>query len=121
MLVSLIYGRGTRPSGSSLDRSFALVRPCYSAHVPSFHISYYPLIIILVSAHISSFTFAVSMREVYCVVYTPRAWDPRSLQSILNIPLVFYVFATSSKRLKPRIYNNNNNATNMVSKYFLCD
>ena len=27
----------------------------------------------------SRFTFAVLMREVYCVRYTPRAWDPRTL------------------------------------------
>ena len=29
----------------------------------------------------------VSMREVYCVGYTTRAWNPRSLQSILDVPL----------------------------------
>ena len=39
--------------------------PPYSTHAPSFHISYYPLTIILVSAPTSSFTLAVSMREVY--------------------------------------------------------
>ena len=62
-----------------------LVRPClgffhlYSAHVPSFHISYYCFNIILVAASSSFFTLTVLMREVYCVEYTPRAWDPRSL------------------------------------------
>ena len=54
------------------------------AHVPSFYTSYYSLTITLVSAPTSCFTFAVSMREVYCVGCTPRAWDPRSLQSILD-------------------------------------
>ena len=29
------------------------------------------------------------MREVYCVGYTPRVWDPRSLQSILDVSLYF--------------------------------
>ena len=32
------------------------------------------------------------MRDVYCVRYTPCAWDPRSLQSILDVPLVFQYF-----------------------------
>ena len=64
--------------------------PPYSAHV-SFHISYNSLTIILVSAPTVSFALAVSMREVYCVEYTPRAWDPRSLQSILDVPLYFGV------------------------------
>ena len=46
------------------------------------------------------------MHEVYCVGCTPCTWDPRSLQSILDVPLVFLSFATSSHRLKtlkPRI------------------
>ena len=62
--------------------------PPYSAHVP-FHFSYYPLTSILVSAPTFSFALAVSMREVYCVGYTPRGWDPCSLQSILDVPLYF--------------------------------
>ena len=37
----------------------------------------------------SCFTLAVPMREVSCVGYTPRAWDPRSLQSMLNGPAYF--------------------------------
>ena len=48
------------------------------AHIPFFQISYYYRII-LVSASSFSFTLAVPMREVYCVGYTLRAWDPRSL------------------------------------------
>ena len=63
--------------------------PPYSAHVPSFHISFYSLTIILVSAPTSSFTLDVSMREVYCVGYTARAWDPHSLQSILDVLVIF--------------------------------
>ena len=61
----------------------------YSARVASFHISYYSLTIILVSAPTFSFTLAVPICEVYCVGYAPRAWDPRSLQSILDVPLYF--------------------------------
>ena len=58
--------------------------------VPFFHISYYSLTIILVSAPSSCFTLAVPMREVYCVRYTPRAWDPRSLYSLYQmLPLFF--------------------------------
>ena len=71
-LVCLIYGKGTRVP---LFGTF----PPYSAHVPSFHISYYSLTITLVSAPTSCFTFAVPMRDVYCVGYTPLARDPRSL------------------------------------------
>ena len=78
---------------TSIVRSLALVRPCfglsYSPHVPSFHISYYSLTITLVSAPTSCFTLSVPMREVYCVRYTPRAWDSRSLLSILDVPLYF--------------------------------
>ena len=53
------------------------------AHVPFFQISYYSLAIILMSASSSCFTHDVLMREVPYVGYTPRAWYPRSLQSIL--------------------------------------
>ena len=79
---------------NTIGRSLALIMPClelpsYSAHVPFFHISYYSLTTIVVSAPTSSFILAVSMREVYCVGYTPHAWDPRSLQSILDVPLYF--------------------------------
>ena len=35
--------------------------------------------IIFVSASSSCFTLAVPMREVHCVRYAPRAWDPRPL------------------------------------------
>ena len=53
----------------------------YSAH--------YSLTIIFVSAPTSCFTLAVPMREVYFVSYTLRAWDSRSLQLILDVPLYF--------------------------------
>ena len=85
----------SRPSGSSIIRSLELVTSClglfapYSAHVPSFHISRYSLTIILASAPTFSFTLAVPIREVYCAKYTPRAWDLRSLQFIINVPFVF--------------------------------
>ena len=46
--------------------------------LPSFHISYYPITIILVSASSSCFALPVPMREVSCVRYTLCAWDPRS-------------------------------------------
>ena len=93
----------SRPSESSIVKSLALVRPClrlppalppYSAHGSSFHISYYSLTIILVSSPTSSFALAVSMPEVYGVGYTPSAWDPRSLQSIL------YLFQVNLAKIK---------------------
>ena len=61
-------------ASQALFRSFPLC-----AHVPFFQISCYSCII-LVSVPSCSFTLVVLMREVYCVIYTPRAWDPRSLQ-----------------------------------------
>ena len=59
------------------------------AHVPFFQISYYSHIILL-SVSYSCFILAVSMFEVYCMGYTPRACNPRSLQSMLNGPLYFF-------------------------------
>ena len=66
--------------GSIIASSLSLLQdtPPYSAHVPFFHISYYSRII-LVRVSSSYFTFAVPMREVSCVGYTPRAWGPRPL------------------------------------------
>ena len=79
--------------GSSIIRSLALVRPCLGLlhscpryFLPDF---FYSFTIILVSASFSYFTLALPIREIYCVEYTPRAWDARSLQSILNGPLYF--------------------------------
>ena len=75
-------------------RTLTLVRPCLGlfylrAYIPFFHISYSSTMI-LVSASSSCFALAVPMREVSCVGYTPRAWDPSSLQSIHTPgPLVF--------------------------------
>ena len=81
------------PSESSIVRSSTLVRPCLELFlfVPR---SFLPEFILLScdhswSAFSSCFTLAVTMREVYCVGYTPRAWDPRTLQSILDGPLYF--------------------------------
>ena len=65
-LVSLIYGRGTR-----VPRRATQVDP---------------------QNLVSRFTFAVPMRDVYLVGYTPHAWDPRSLQSMLNRPLYFFCY-----------------------------
>ena len=102
---------------SSIVRSLALVRSClgliqpHSAHIPSFRISNY-FAIILVSASSACFTLAVSMREVSFVVYTPRAWDPRSLQSMLNSPLYFGLLQRLRSDLRTALsleYNNNNN------------
>ena len=42
----------------------------------------------------SYFSFAVPMREVSCMGYTPRAWDPRSVQSMLNNPLYLGVLGS---------------------------
>ena len=73
-LVSLIYGTGTCvPRGAPLCAHVSFF------HVSFFHVSYYSLAMILVSASSSCFTVAVSIREVYCVRYEPRAWDPSSL------------------------------------------
>ena len=78
-----------------VGRSSVLVRSCFGLFypiVPTFlllQISHNSLAMILVSASSSYFTLAVPMREVYCVGYAPRAWDPRSLLSILDGPLYF--------------------------------
>ena len=56
-------------------------------HVPFFQISYYRAIILVSSS--SCIILAVLMREVSCVGYIPRTWDPRSLQPILDGPLYF--------------------------------
>ena len=70
-------------------------------HVPFFHISDYSITITLVSAPSSYFIYPYCShaRDIYCVGYTSRAWDPRSLESILDVPLVFRSFATSSLRI----------------------
>ena len=39
----------------------------------------------------SCFTLAIPMLEVSCVKHTHSAWDPRSLQSILDSPLFIVV------------------------------
>ena len=41
------------------------------------------------SASSFSFAFAVPMRGVSCVGDAPRTWNPRSLQSIPDVPLYF--------------------------------
>ena len=67
---------------------------------------------ILVSASFSYFTLAVSMREVSCLGYTPRAWDLRSLQSILD-GLLYLAVRTGNIVIDRPIwvyYENNNNA-----------
>ena len=48
------------------------------------NISSYSPAIILVRASYSCITLAVLKREVPSVGYTPHAWDPRFLQSILD-------------------------------------
>ena len=65
--------------------SFGTFLTC-SAHVPLFQISYSPTTV-LASASSSYFFLAIPMREVSCMGYIPRAWDPRSLQCILDCPL----------------------------------
>ena len=62
------------------------------AQVPFFQITYYSLAL-FVSVSSSCFTLAVP--QVYCVGYTPRAWDPRLLQSMLNGPLYFGLLGSS--------------------------
>ena len=41
---------------------------------------------------------------VSCVRYTPRAWDPRSQQSILDCPFYFCLFGSCYVCFKPLIY-----------------
>ena len=43
------------------------------------------------------------MLEVSCVRYTPRAWDTRSLKSMLNGPLYFGLQTTHIDCFKPRL------------------
>ena len=45
----------------------------------------------------SCFSLAAPMHEVSCVGYTPRAWDPCSLQSILDYLLYFKVIKLELK------------------------
>ena len=73
------------PNSSNRDsivRSLALVRPCLRLFpfVLTFLSSRFltTLCIILVSVSSSCFILNVPMREVYCVGYTPHAWDLRS-------------------------------------------
>ena len=47
------------------------------------------LLLSFLSVFSSCFTFAVPMRLVSCVGYTPHAWDPRSLLSML-IGLLYF-------------------------------
>ena len=70
-LVCLIYGKGTRVP---LFGTF----PPFSAHVPSFHISYYSLTITLVSAPTSCFTLLFP-----CARYT--VWDTH-LVHVIPVP-----------------------------------
>ena len=41
------------------------------------------------------------MREVSCVGYTPRAWDPCSLQSILDVPTRYVAIEHQNCHFKP--------------------
>ena len=113
---------GLASLGEPIVRSLALVRPCLGlspsppvivpTFLPSiFHTTLLLLFLCLLLPLPSSLLFP--MREVYCVGYTPCAWDPRSLQSILDVPLVFRSFTTSSQRLNTLslVYNNNNNTS----------
>ena len=58
----------------------------FRAHVSFIHSS---IAINLVSVFYSCFTFAITTRNTSCITYTSRAWDPRSLQFILDNPLYF--------------------------------
>ena len=96
---------------SSIVGALALVRLSlrffsYSAHVPSFHISYY-FTIILLSDSSSYFTLTVLVREVSCVGSCMGSPFP-----IVHAKwsLVFRSLASSSQRLKTPlslVYNNN--------------
>ena len=66
-------------------RSLALVRPCLGLFplVSTFVSSIYVLFHFYYYSHVC-FTLAVHMREVSCVGFTLRAWEPLSLLSMLN-------------------------------------
>ena len=100
-LVSRIYGRETRvPRGAQQvdhQRQSGLVWDFFP-FAPAFFSSRFLttlalflfLLLPLPSPPTSSFTLVVSIREVQCVRYTPRIWDPHSHQSMLNGPLYFF-------------------------------
>ena len=94
---------------SMMVRSSGQVRPYLGLF---FQIPYYSLAIILVSASSSCFTLAVPLREVSCLGYTPRAWDTRSLQSMLNGPLYFSLWRARVDLSLLYARNNNNNNNN---------
>ena len=64
--------------------------PFLPTHVPLSQF-FFSFAIILVSASFFFFTLAVLMGEVSCVRYTFRVWDPRSLHSILDVLLYFFL------------------------------
>ena len=55
----------------------------------------------------------VPMREVYCVGYTPRAWGPRSLLTMLNGPFYFGLLGSCFFAGKRTFKLTNNNNTNL--------
>ena len=80
---------------------------------------------ILVSASSSCFSLAVSMHEASCVGYTPRAWDPRSLRSILD-GISRRITLNGRKRcFRSTVWfdhrNNNNNSIIVQPAKFLID
>ena len=88
LFVCFVVDRITRSYPWNIEK-FSAVRMFFRTlcvHFPSFHISYYSLTIILVSSPSSCFHLAVPILRVSCAGYTPRAWDPRSLYTILNVP-----------------------------------
>ena len=94
-LVSLIYGRGARvPRGApQVDPQCQLGLVCdFSPPCPCSSLLYFILLFnYYFCVHLFLFfTFAVPMCEVYCVGYTPRAWDLRPFPKVhAELSLVF--------------------------------
>ena len=71
-----LWQEDSRPTWSSIVRSSVLAMPCLGTFSPY-------------SAYVPCFTPAAPIRYVFCVGHTPRAWHPRSQQSMLYGPLYF--------------------------------
>ena len=114
-LISLIYGRGdSRPSKRYivrfLQRQLGLVQDYSSSIIVS---SFLPAMFHIIRLFIH-------MREVSCVRYTARAWDPRSLQPMLNDFVYFVMFSRRLKTALRLVYNDdnsNNNIFNSMDSY----
>ena len=88
-----LWQEDSHPSESSISRSLALIWPClelFPLLVPTFLPSIFRTTLYLLFLSTPSSPLLRFHARLYCVGYTPRAWDLRSLQSILDVfPLYF--------------------------------